>query len=130
MSTVTATSHPFTLTGLEQQVNYTAYVVANCTDGTSDPSNTVTFRTAGDGITDYDMFTTLYPNPNNGQFIVNSEQGIVNGVQIYDVYGKLQKTIEANANTVELDVRDLAAGMYFVRISTEKGVVTKNFVKK
>jgi hypothetical protein len=129
-STVTATSHPFTLTGLEQQVNYTAYVETHCTENNSGQSNPVTFRTAGDGITDYDMFTTLYPNPNNGQFIVNSEQGIVNGVQIYDVYGKLQKTIEANANTVELDVRNLAAGMYFVRISTEKGVVTKNFVKK
>ena len=130
LSTVTATSHPFTLTGLEQQVNYTAYVVANCTEGTSAPSNTVTFRTAGDGITDYDMFTTLYPNPNNGQFTVTSGQGTVNRVQIYDVYGKLLKTIEANANTVELDVRELSAGMYFVRIDTEKGVVTKNFVKK
>ena len=76
------------------------------------------------------MFTTLYPNPNNGQFTINNEQFTINNVNVYDVYGKLLKTVEANANIVELDVRELSAGMYFVRISTEKGVVTKNFVKK
>ena len=54
----------------------------------------------------------------------------MNNVQVYDVYGKLLKTVEVNANTVDLDVRELSAGMYFVRISTEKGVVTKSFVKK
>ena len=72
----------------------------------------------------------VYPNPNNGRFTVNRVQGTVDRVQVYDVYGKLLKTVEVNGNTVELDVRELASGMYFVRISTEKGVVTKSFVKK
>ena len=54
----------------------------------------------------------------------------MNNVQVYDVYGKLLKTVEVNGNMVELDVRDLSAGMYFVRVSTEKDVVTKSFVKK
>ena len=129
-STMTASSHPFTLTGLEQQTNYSAYVVANCTEGTSDPSNTISFRTAGDGIADYEQSISLYPNPNSGRFIINNEQLIINNVQVYDVYGKLLKTVEVDANTIELDVRELASGMYFVRISTEKGVVIKSFVKK
>ena len=46
------------------------------------------------------------------------------------MYGKLLKMVEVSGNTVELDVRELASGMYFVRVSTEKGVVTKSFVKK
>ena len=82
--------------------------------------------TAGTGLDD----VRIYPNPNNGQFTMNNEQLIMNSVQVYDVYGKLLKTVEVNANTVELDVRELASGMYFVRISTDKGVVTKSFVKK
>jgi hypothetical protein len=73
---------------------------------------------------------SVYPNPTDGQFIIYNEQLIINGVQIYDVYGKQLKTIEANANRVELDVRELSAGMYFARVITEKGVVTRNFVKK
>jgi len=72
----------------------------------------------------------IYPNPNGGRFTVNRVQGTVDRVQVYDVYGKLLKTVEVNANTAELDVRELASGMYFVRIHTEKGVVTKSFVKK
>ena len=129
-STVTANEHPYTLTGLQPATTYQAYVIANCDDGQSGASNLVTFTTEGTGITDYELATSLYPNPNNGQFTVVSEQGTVNRVQVYDVYGKLLKTVEANVNTVELDVRELSAGMYFVRISTEKGVVTKSFVKK
>ena len=129
-STATANEHPYTLTGLQPATTYQAYVVANCDDGPSGVSNMVTFTTEGTGITDYELATSLYPNPNNGQFTINNEQFTIKNVDVYDVYGKLLKTVEVNANTVELDVRELSAGMYFVRISTEKGVVTKSFVKK
>ena len=130
MSTATASSKPYTLTGLQPGTTYTVNVVANCANGQSDPSNTVTFTTEADGIADYELATSLYPNPNNGQFTVASEQYTVNSVQIYDVYGKLLKTVEVNSNTAVIDAHELSAGMYFVRISTEKGVVTKSFVKK
>ena len=129
-STVTANEHPYTLTGLQPATTYQAYVVANCDDGPSGTSNMVTFTTLGVGIEDYELATTLYPNPNNGQFTVYSEQSIVNRVQVYDVYGKLLKTVEVNSNTAVIDAQELASGMYFVRISTEKGMVTKSFVKK
>ena len=129
-SSATANEHPYTLTGLQPATTYTVNVVANCADGQSDPSNTVTFTTATDGISDYELATSLYPNPNNGQFTIINEQLIINNVNVYDVYGKLLKTVEVNGNMVDLDVRELSAGMYFVRISTEKGVVTKSFVRR
>ncbi|MBR4786536.1 MAG: fibronectin type III domain-containing protein [Bacteroidales bacterium] len=129
-STAMANEHPYTLTGLQPETGYQVYVVANCAEGQSGVSNMVSFTTLGVGINDYEQAISLYPNPNNGQFTVISDQWTVNRVQVYDVYGKLLKTVEVNANTTELDVRELSAGMYFVRISTEKGVVTKSFVKK
>ena len=129
-SSVTVSEHPYVLTGLLPQTTYAVYVVANCANGQTAASSLINFSTLADGITDYELATSLYPNPNNGQFIINNEQLIINNVQVYDVYGKLLKTVEAGDNTVELDVRELASGMYFVRISTEKGVVTKSFVKK
>ena len=129
-STATANEHPYTLTGLQPATTYQAYVVANCDDGPSGVSNMVTFTTEGTGITDYELATSLYPNPNNGQFTINNEQFTIKNVDVYDVYGKLLKTVEVNANSVMVDANELSAGMYFVRISTEKGVVTKSFVKK
>ena len=130
VTTVQVSEHPYVLTGLQPQTTYSVYVVALCDDGVTATSGLISFTTLADGITDYELATSLYPNPNNGQFIINNEQLIINNVQVYDVYGKLLKTVEAGDNTVELDVRELASGMYFVRISTEKGVVTKSFVKK
>ena len=89
-------------------------------DGTKESRNPQTLKA---GI-------IVYPNPAYTKITVHSEQGTVDKVQVYDVYGKLLKTVEAGDNIVELDVSELASGMYFVRVSTDKGVVTKSFVKK
>jgi hypothetical protein len=130
VTTVQVSEHPYVLTGLQPQTTYSVYVVALCDDGVTATSGLINFTTLADGITDYELATNLYPNPTAGQFTIHNSQFTIHNVNVYDVYGKLLKTVEANANTVELDVRDFAAGMYFVRISTEKGVVTKSFVKK
>ncbi len=129
-TTVQVSEHPYVLTGLQPQTTYSVYVVALCDDGVTATSGLINFTTLADGITDYELATSLYPNPNAGQFTIHNSQFTIHNVNVYDVYGKLLKTVEANANTVELDVRELSAGMYFVRVSTEKGVVTKSFVKK
>ena len=129
-STTTASSKPYTLIGLQPETAYSAYVVANCTSGQSGATNTVTFTTESTGIADYELATTLYPNPTAGQFTIHNSQFTIHNVNVYDVYGKLLKTVEVNSNTAVIDAHELSAGMYFVRISTEKGVVTKSFVKK
>ena len=61
------------------------------------------------------------------------------GIEIVDVYGKTITTVgtrfiasaqfPASAPT-QINVSGLAAGMYFVRVTTDKGVVTKPFVKR
>ena len=89
-------------------------------DGTKESRNLQTLKA---GI-------IVYPNPAHTKITVHSEQGIVNKVQVFDVYGKLLKTVDGSGNNAVVDVNKLSAGMYFVRISTEKGVVTKSFVKK
>ena len=61
------------------------------------------------------------------------------GIEIVDVYGKIITTVgtrfiasyqsPASAPT-QINVSGLAAGMYFVRVTTDKGTVTKPFVKR
>ena len=46
------------------------------------------------------------------------------------MYGKLVNTVNVNENPTRVNVSGLADGMYFVRVTTEAGVVTKSFVKK
>ena len=56
------------------------------------------------------------------------------GIEVIDVYGKVVRNVVETMCTSSLQTRinvsDLAAGMYFVRVTTDRGVVTKPFVKK
>lgn len=51
-------------------------------------------------------------------------------LHVFDVYGKLVQTVPMTGETTAINVTDLADGMYFVRVTTEAGAVTKPFVVK
>ena len=133
-STVTATSTTYTLTDLTANAQYVANVVAHCTNGlTSDESNTVTFETNNIGVEDYlNKAVTLYPNPATEMVsvAVSDANIMITGVEVYNVYGQLINTIVSTENPLRINVSGLADGMYYVRVTTDNGVVTKNFVKR
>ncbi|MBO4489721.1 MAG: fibronectin type III domain-containing protein [Bacteroidales bacterium] len=133
-STVTANATSYTLTDLTPNVDYVANVVAHCTNGlTSDPSNTVTFHTDNVGIQGYlEKNVTLYPNPATEMIsvAVSDANIMITGVEVYNVYGQLINTIISTENPLHINVSGLADGMYYVRVTTDSGVVTKNFVKR
>ena len=51
-------------------------------------------------------------------------------LHLFDVYGKLLEIVPITGETTAIDVSDLANGMYFVRVTCEEGMVTKQFVKR
>ena len=57
---------------------------------------------------------------------------LVEEVLIYDVYGRQTMCQQVNETTSQqvVDVADLKAGVYFVKIVTDNGEVVKRFVKK
>ena len=88
---------------------------------------------------DRDMVdVTVYPNPTKD--VVNVECTMNNvqleGIEVIDVYGKVVRNVglpQCDSPTdgiSRINVSDLAAGMYFVRVTTDKGAVTKPFVKR
>jgi hypothetical protein len=75
---------------------------------------------------------TIYPNPTTGELIINNEQLTINNVEIYDVMGRMVKTrfiASLQDDTTTFDISCLPSGIYFLRIQTENGVVTKKVVK-
>ena len=127
-----ATTH--TLTDLVPNVTYEFNVVAHCTNGlTSDPSNTVTIQTDNVGVQNWlEKSVTLYPNPATEMVsvAVSDANIMITGVEVYNVYGQLINTIVSTENPLRINVSGLADGMYYVRVTTDSGVVTKNFVKR
>ena len=85
-----------------------------------------------DGYNGFDI--VLYPNPAREILNVQCTMGDVCGedatVELLDVYGKLLQTVRMSPETTTLNVGGLAGGVYFVRVTTDRGTVTKPFVKK
>ncbi|MBR5725562.1 MAG: fibronectin type III domain-containing protein [Muribaculaceae bacterium] len=128
--TATTSSNPYTLTGLNGSSSYDVQVIAHCTSSqTSDPSAIITFMTVG--IDDYTLDNTVnvYPNPTNGNVHVQCSD-MMESLEIYDTYGKLLGTETVNSNVANVDLTSYAKGTYFVRVTTDKGVVTKRVVKQ
>jgi len=74
----------------------------------------------------------LFPNPaSNVVNISNSENRIVNKVDIYDVTGKLINTQKFNNETeIQLNVEALNSGTYLLHLQTNEGIGVKKLVKK
>ena len=72
----------------------------------------------------------LYPNPTNGKCTIRSEEYAIENVEVYDVFGKRLEQHFARDYQMVIDLSTRAAGVYFVRVTTEQGTVTKRVVKR
>lgn len=74
----------------------------------------------------------LYPNPATDRVnITNNENYLVNQVVIYDVTGKqLSTQTFNNESEIQLNIENLASGVYMLHIETNEGTAVKKLVKK
>lgn len=68
----------------------------------------------------------IYPNPTTDVLHISSEEK-VNSVAIFDMTGR---RMNAELKGYEVDVNHLPKGNYIITISTEKGKISKKFIKK
>ena len=119
---------------LEPNSGYHVQVKARCyLQLESEFSDAVYFQTLPEdtvGVADYGMAVSLYPNPTTGRLTIQDSREPLRRIVIYDIYGNMLQTKDVNENQMELDVSRLAAGMYMIRIETEKGMTVRRFVKR
>ena len=131
LASATAYTNSYTFTNLNPLTTYQIRVQAVCEEGNeSEWSSSIEATTTN--LNSYlESNVTLYPNPAK-EFVDVRVDGDVNviGMEVYDVYGKLINTVNVIDNLTRINVSGLANGMYFVRVTTEQGVVTKRFVKR
>jgi hypothetical protein len=74
----------------------------------------------------------IYPNPTTGELGIRNYELGIKDAEIYDVMGKSVykqlSTFNSQLST-QINVSHLPAGVYFVRITTETGVVTRKIIK-
>ena len=130
-STVTVEGNPtYTITDLTEATEYQIQVQAVC-DGATSPWSTMISQSTGINARLMGSIS-LYPNPasNYVDVRVSDNDIAVSRLEVYDVYGKLINEVEVIENPTRINVENLASGMYFVKVITNDGVATKNFIKK
>lgn len=70
----------------------------------------------------------VFPNPARNSCTIKSESEILT-YQVVSVSGRLIFEKGVKANTVSVDLSNLTKGVYILRLTTEKGTVTKRIIK-
>ena len=74
---------------------------------------------------------TVYPNPTTGELKVETHSNAsLQSVEIYDVMGKKCHVLRVTRHENEIDITHLSNGIYFLKITTDSGVVTKKVIKQ
>jgi len=130
-----------TISGLDQNATYEVRVKAMCGTGSYSPEgirtdiNTISC-TREESSAFVKANTALYPNPTTGAFTVkftvaNNEVATAN---IIDVTGKVVATQRVNTvtgeNNFEMNISDLAAGIYNLQLITSNGIEVMKIVKE
>ena len=71
---------------------------------------------------------SVYPNPVNDVLNISNVSD-ANEIVIYDVTGKVVKSVNVSGNNISVNVSDLAKGIYFVNVYGNKAVQAKKFMK-
>jgi len=69
----------------------------------------------------------ISPNPTNESIYIETNY-LINSIKVFDVFGRL--VLAQNNPSSQIEVSSLSAGLLFVQIETDKGIVTKKIVKE
>ena len=75
-----------------------------------------------------DKSIKVYPNPTSFDVNIEADSTIQN-IQLFDVYGRLLQTVLQESLTSTIDLSQRATGIYFMKVTTNKGEKVEKIVK-
>ncbi|MFT3795172.1 T9SS type A sorting domain-containing protein [Flavobacterium sp.] len=94
---------------------------------TTEPATSVFNILARDQFEDRSV--TVAPNPVKDQLTIRAKDQITS-IQLYDIQGRLIETAMQNDKIVIFGMHKNAAGIYFVKVTTENGSSTEKIIKQ
>jgi hypothetical protein len=77
-----------------------------------------------------DSKVKVYPNPTHDFLFIDTIEKQIQKIEIFDLQGRLIKTINENKNKYQIDISNLQSATYLVKLSTQTETQTVKFVKK
>jgi hypothetical protein len=82
------------------------------------------------GISDFETTEfKVYPNPTQNVWNIESNNQIVNSIQIFDMLGNYVMSMNPNSDEFQIDASTFNAGLYLVRIESNAGIKTIKLIK-
>ena len=82
-------------------------------------------------VQDTGLSTELYPNPARNSINLNvADQRVIYEISLFDITGKLLWIMHYNVGNQLLDISNLAAGVYLLRITHGNATIMQKFVKE
>ncbi|HUH25938.1 MAG TPA: T9SS type A sorting domain-containing protein [Flavobacterium sp.] len=73
----------------------------------------------------------IYPNPvTNGKIYVNSESNSYKAIELYDMLGKRVLATDMTSSQKELNVVNLKAGVYILKVSDKTNSISRKIIIK
>ncbi|MEI6766743.1 MAG: T9SS type A sorting domain-containing protein, partial [Bacteroidota bacterium] len=63
----------------------------------------------------------------NNIIIENSHPAVI---EILNIEGQLIKCVNANENSTTMDISNLSSGVYIIKVTTDKKILIKKFMKQ
>lgn len=90
---------------------------------------TTVFEALSRGDFEKDNSVRIFPNPAKTILTITAD-GTIRSIEMYDVQGRLLETGIVNDMNTSIDLRSRQAGIYFVKVRTEKGVKLEKVIKE
>jgi hypothetical protein len=96
---------------------------ANLTQNVSECVGINTLNASANGV-------KIYPNPTSGEFNIELNSTSVSTIEVTDVTGRVITSATATQETVNVNLTNLANGIYYVKIQSENGTEVVKVVKQ
>ena len=87
-------------------------------------------HTGLDQVVDASQMVQAYPNPAKDNITVESAGTNMETIGLYDINGRLVKSVNASSNKIDLSVSGLEPGMYILKVKTDAGMAVKRIMKQ
>lgn len=88
-----------------------------------------TYTSLNNGGFNPDVSLSVYPNPTSSILNISSDNTI-ESIELYDIQGRILEKSFQNSNAVILDISNRQSGVYFLKITSDKGSKVEKVVKK
>jgi hypothetical protein len=71
---------------------------------------------------------SIYPNPTNDYLSISTSTK--SEIEISNIEGQIIKRLKIKDNKTDIDISDFSSGVYIIRVQTDRGIMTKKFIKE